>query len=160
MYSRVFILAWSILLAGLVMSRWGLPPLGRVRVATADANQGDYPRRVCIGRGRILLFGRIDARGNFIQEKKVGPISGLVFPIISTAGEELINTARWQAEWLSESVYEYRSGVLIPGRIDGSDRFIPERGSKVVSFYDYCPGSGAPRIYNLPGHLLPKNGKQ
>ena len=53
------------------------------------------------------------------------------------------------------SVYEYRSGMLIPGSISPDGSFVPERGSKIVGIEEW--GVTVPKlcIYNLPANVLP-----
>jgi hypothetical protein len=55
-----------------------------------------------------------------------------------------------------EQVYEYRSGQLIKGELDKEGNFVPELGSKVMSFKDYRAGKEALQIYNLPGRFVKK----
>lgn len=48
-------------------------------------------------------------------------------------------------------VYEYRSGRLIPGVVQGG-AFIPQLGGTIIAFKDYRIGSRP--IYNLPGKFI------
>ncbi len=52
--------------------------------------------------------------------------------------------------------YEYRSGRLIVGELDDKGNFLPDVGSKVISFKDYRYNAKAIRIYNLPGSFKKK----
>jgi hypothetical protein len=54
-----------------------------------------------------------------------------------------------------EFVYEYRSGVLIPGQLMEGGYFVPTAGGATIPFADYVPGPMARRIYNLPGEFVP-----
>jgi hypothetical protein len=101
------------------------------------------------GNQHYLSRGRLDAAGNLVPDKywlnwdQSLPISGL--------HAIHLNEITYQA------VYEYRSGVLVKGRIDDrSCNFVPDLGSKVVTFQDYLRGYRAgvdPRIWNLPGTI-------
>lgn len=118
-------------------------------------------RRVRISRDRFLVYCLVDARGNLIPYRQIGSgYCGIINEVCADIYEsDYVVVSRWYPEWPCEPVYEYRSGLLIPGKRDSWCRFVPERGGRVSSFRDYRAGNGAPRIYNLPGHLLPKDEK-
>ena len=95
---------------------------------------------------RTSSIGKLDAEGNFIP------------------GSEYVNQPRGQprsgvriSEPLNirpeKNVYEFRSGRLIKGEINGKGNFIPEVGSKVIDFKDYRYRPDGPRIWNLPGRF-------
>lgn len=54
-------------------------------------------------------------------------------------------------------VYEYRSGVLVPGKLQEYSAFIPEVGGKIIDFKDYKYTPDGPQIYNLPGFFMKKS---
>lgn len=63
--------------------------------------------------------------------------------------------ARWPLNIrFGESVYEFRSGTLIEGRIDGTGEFVPDLDGKIIAFKDYHYSPKAKRIYNLPGRFM------
>jgi len=50
-------------------------------------------------------------------------------------------------------VYELRSGMLIPGQLGPSGRFVPEEDGKIIKFSNYTYGPTASPIWNLPGRF-------
>lgn len=55
---------------------------------------------------------------------------------------------------LTEPVYEFRSGRLVPGRLVFPGLFVPTVGGIISSIDDYIPDPVLPRIYNLPGTMV------
>jgi hypothetical protein len=96
-------------------------------------------------------IGRLDTAGNFVPFKDLSNRRGVAG--MTDAPEFL--THNYTGE-----VYEYRSGVLIPGQIDEQSlNFVPEFGGRVIDFQDYLKGyrPGASRlVWNLPGVLHKK----
>jgi len=107
-------------------------------------------RHVAVIRGKQFLMGHLDSRGNFLPHPfvthyEVGqPFKGHEFYYINLPKK------------IVESVYEYRSALLVKGILDGEGNFIPAVGSTIVPFKDYRYGKDAPRIYNLPGTFVEK----
>jgi hypothetical protein len=108
----------------------------------------DTDRVVAIKRGGDLLIGKLDADGNFLQEK-VRPGAGLG---PSSWPPPIINMTFLGPE----PVYEYRSGRLIKGELNADGNVVPEVGSKVIRFEDYRYSTGV-RIWNLPGYFKMKD---
>jgi hypothetical protein len=105
-------------------------------------------RWVGVSRGDWYLVGKLDKNGDFVHEHKLknGQPSTLlpVHWIINSSGD-----AR-----KSRKVYEFRSGVLIPGEITPDGYFVPEVGGKIIPFKDYQYSPTATPIWNLPGVFL------
>ena len=105
-----------------------------------------------LDQGReYLSIGRLDAAGNFVPAKG---LSNFIRPAAMSGAPEFL-THNYTGE-----VYEYRSGALIPGRIDEQSlSFVPEFGGRVSDFQDYLkgyrPGASRP-VWNLPGVLHKK----
>jgi hypothetical protein len=115
--------------------------------------QEDLKRYVGLRRQGLVTLGHLDAKGNFIPLPRVEPIdprnpfSGPAYTIINAPGRP------------DEPVYEFRSGRLIKGKLTEEGDFVPDEGSKVISFRDYQFGKDAPRIYNLPGRFVERKGR-
>jgi hypothetical protein len=105
-------------------------------------------------RGDILIFGHVDAAGNFIAERGMGPY--LRAQGLSSIPPSTLLNVRMNTELSHEPVYEYRSGRLVPGNLDDDGHFLPDLGTKVTDFQDYRPVPGARRICNLPGRFVEK----
>jgi hypothetical protein len=108
-------------------------------------------RYVVILHGKRESFGTLDAAGNFVPNPKLlnierQPYSGPMRP------GQLVNFP----DLRHPNVFEYRSGRLIPGRLDDQGNFIPKLGGKIISLKDYHYSKSAPRIWNLPGHFVKK----
>jgi hypothetical protein len=95
---------------------------------------------------------------------KLDVYGGFIF-FTDSCPKEQIGLLMWQGYWPlvrfpngKPEVYEYRSGYLIPGRID-KDTFVPDLGGKIMDFekYRYSPQGRA--IYNLPGYFTPREPK-
>jgi hypothetical protein len=102
-------------------------------------------------QGRVAL-GHLDAKGNFIPLPKVEPIdprnpfSGPHYTIINRPSRP------------NEPVYEFRSGLLVKGKLTEAGDFVPDEGGKVIPLRAYHHGKEAPRIYNLPGKFVERKG--
>jgi hypothetical protein len=117
--------------------------------------------------GEIAEFGHLDDRGEFIPDYGLPIVSrsGLKGLIRSEPGGSPRYYTLPRPSWdtwperegpnrdAPEEVYEYRSGRLIKGTLQGSGNFVPELGSKVLDFKEYDPLTDRRRIYNLPGVL-------
>ena len=53
----------------------------------------------------------------------------------------------------STLAYEFRSGALMPGRLDAEGRFIPTSGAELVPLRDHRYSPMASTIWNLPGEF-------
>ena len=102
----------------------------------------DTDRKFAFYRNGFLMVGKLDARGNFIQENRYG----------SDSVPEILGCTPVRCQE-STKVYEFRSGRLIKGEMLPTGVFVPEGGSKVTSFSDYRYGPGALPIWNLPGYF-------
>jgi hypothetical protein len=98
-------------------------------------------------RGEYYSIGKLDARGNFIPDRRYIDMRG---DASSIPPSQLLNYPR------KDPVFECRSARLILGKIDKDGNFIPEVGSKVMDFKDYRYGTDYP-IWNLPGHFKKKD---
>src|SRR5262245_27601536 len=102
-------------------------------------------------QGRVAL-GHLDPKGNFLPLPKVEPIdprqpfSGPAYTIINRPTRP------------NEPVYEFRSGLLVKGKLTEAGDFVPDEGGKVIALRDYRYGKEAPRIYNLPGKFVERKG--
>lgn len=105
-------------------------------------------RRVGIYRDKALLVGTLDQHGEFNLAHKYleHPETGAIF-IISGPEFERISVMSKSPE----KVYEYRSGILIPGVLGLDGRFVPEVGGTIIKFKYYRSSLTARRIWNLPG---------
>jgi len=106
-------------------------------------------RWVGVIRGEWLLVGKLDKNGDFVHEHKLkkgqGTSRGIPpFTLLNVTGP----TPR--------KVYEFRSGVLVPGELRPEGNFVPEAGGKVVRFADYQYAPGATPVWNLPGVFEPE----
>jgi hypothetical protein len=102
----------------------------------------DTDRNFAFYRNGFVMVGKLDARGNFIQENR--------YPSHATPDALPCKPVRY-AE--STKVYEFRSGRLIKGEMLPTGVFVPEGGSRVTSFSDYRFGPDALPIWNLPGYF-------
>jgi hypothetical protein len=99
-------------------------------------------------RQGLVALGHLDSKGNFIPLPKVEPIdprkpfSGPAYTIINRPSRP------------NEPVYEFRSALLVKGKLTGEGDFVPDEGGKVIALRDYHYGKEAPRIYNLPGKFV------
>jgi hypothetical protein len=95
----------------------------------------------------VLLRGKLDAEGNFVQHAKYESI------ILSCPpGCTLINSPGDSPK----PVYEFRSGRLIKGQLMPDGNFVPDVGSTVIHFQDYRYSPDAIPIWNLPGYFKKK----
>jgi hypothetical protein len=113
-----------------------------------------------------VVRGKLDKEGTFIPDslpaQKPSVLTG--YPVYPALNLVAINDRRRHPNEIgtpldqapqSEEVYEYRSGVLIPGQLLVGGYFRPHPGAKIIPFAEYVPGLGANRIYNLPGEFVP-----
>ncbi len=99
--------------------------------------------------GAHWFVGYIDSKGNFIIDPKIPPSLGFdkegPFSLMERTD---LNKMLDQDKNLM--VYEFRSGVLIPGIIK-EHKFIPAVDGKIIRFKDYHYSPTVRSIYNLPG---------
>jgi hypothetical protein len=120
------------------------------RTAASDPPKKKYvfveitDRWVAVDRGEWHLVGKLDKNGDFVEEFmwKKGQGKSLT-PTIT------LNSAVFTSN--PQKVYEFRSGMLIPGKIERDGQFIPEEGGKIIPFKDYEYSLTATPIWNLPG---------
>src|SRR5262245_5004536 len=95
----------------------------------------DTEREVMILREDFILFGKLDAAGNFLETFR----RDLRLPGSGAAGDAIrINAPDYTSSGPKpRPVYEYRSGRLIKGVIDAKGNFVPDLGSTVIPFKDY-----------------------
>jgi len=107
----------------------------------------DTDRLVEVCFGLKVCQGHLDKDGKFIPNGRTYQ-KGQVQSSISAAevGVPLNMLPK-------KNVYEYRSGRLIKGEIDGNGKFVPEKGTKPMDFKDYNFRKDGPRIWNLPGYF-------
>jgi hypothetical protein len=111
----------------------------------------DLSREVWIIQGDAMIYGRLDAAGNFMPDWKVDPVKR--GRPSSGPGGFVINSPP------QKGVYEFRSGRLVPGDIDDKRNFVPTEGGRIIDFKDYHYGAKAPKIYNVPGKFVRKEKK-
>ncbi len=111
----------------------------------------DNSRWVAVCHGESCSLGRLDAAGNFIPDRRWLNQTG---GFSACPPSDLINSPA-----LSH-VYEYRSGRLIPGRLDNDGNFIPRLNGGIIAFKDYHYGKGASLIWNLPGYFVNDKGER
>jgi hypothetical protein len=125
----------------------------------------DFPIHVSIDRGRHHYRGTLDEDGDFLM----GPGGRDPVSIGLSGGLIWFLSYNSTSDGEPEAVYEFRSGVLIKGKLawtgpqrqtlgdnDSYWNFIPEIGSKVIPLEGFHPDRLALRIYNLPGKFVPE----
>jgi len=120
--------------------------------ATQYEYREDLTRVVGLTRGEYLWLGHLDSSGNFLPMPDRKPTKAGLFS--GTPIYEPLNSLNGKAPPVP--VYEFRSGALIKGKFDKDRNFVPEVGSKIISFKDYQYSKDATRIYNLPGRFVEK----
>jgi hypothetical protein len=105
-------------------------------------------RWVGVIRGEWRLIGKLDKNGDFVHEHKLKKVQG------SSRGippHTILNGGQ-----TPRRVYEFRSGMLIPGELRADGNFVPEAGGKIIPFADYKYALGATPVWNLPGVFEPE----
>ncbi|MBX9627764.1 MAG: hypothetical protein K2X82_28450 [Gemmataceae bacterium] len=118
---------------------------------------GSVPYRLPDGR---VAQGSLTASGDFLRNPKAGTrVPG--FPRAVAINDPTTGPDHFVTD-VTEEVFEFRSGSLVPGRLKYPGRFVPTVGAKVISVDDYVPGADKPRVYNLPGTFakLPPGAKR
>jgi hypothetical protein len=126
--------------------------------------QQDLKLTVGFLRRGYVHIGRLDAEGNFIEDRRMTPILHPKLPRISGLARQIEMEEEFLAsisiindpKQVNEIVYEYRSGRLIKGNLTDEGSFVPTVGERTILFTDYQYRPGAIRIYNLPGKFIPK----
>lgn len=106
-------------------------------------------RWVSIVRGEWFLIGKLDKSGDFIHEFKFKTSD-------STSAGIPVATSLNSTGPNSKKVFEFRSGMLIPGEIRKEGNFVPEAGGKMIEFKDYKYSPSEIPIWNLPGRFVKK----
>ena len=107
-------------------------------------------RWVAVDRGEWHLVGKLNKDGDFVADFMWKKGQGK-----SLTPTETLNSAVFTSN--PQKAYEFRSGMLIPGKIERDGRFVPEVGGKIVAFKDYEYDPNSPTtipIWNLPGVFL------
>ena len=107
-------------------------------------------RWVAVNRGEWHLVGKLNKDGDFVADFMWKKGQGK-----SLTPTETLNSAVFTSN--PQKAYEFRSGMLIPGKIERDGRFVPEVGGKIVAFKDYEYDPNSPTtipIWNLPGVFL------
>jgi hypothetical protein len=113
----------------------------------------DLRRLIRIHRPSLYMDGAFDSDGEFVPSSIVDLSKGpVVYSGPHTHDANL--PLRADPKTKTESVYEFRSGVLVPGKLDAAGNFVPTAGAKMIAFADYKCVDGAPRIWNLPGRFV------
>jgi hypothetical protein len=105
----------------------------------------DTARRVDFGRQGAIYIGRLDADGNFHEEKR--------FSYNHHGSRRMgsfISIGRWGP------AYEYRAGTLVKGVINDDGVFVPDPQAPAVPFWQYKYSPTAVPIWNLPGTFQKK----
>jgi hypothetical protein len=97
--------------------------------------------------GQWPCVGTLDSKGNFIPD-----LTTLNSTFGSIGGPRLLIEPKIP----NETVYEFRSGILIPMIIDVKGRLVPEVGGRIIDFKDYRFLPSGRRVYNLPGRFVQK----
>ena len=95
-----------------------------------------------------LLIGKFDPAGNFLDSERQNRNE------IWFAGSRAVDLRNCFGT--VKQVYEFRSGVLIPGTILLDGNFVPEVGGNIIRFSDYKYSPDARLIWNLPGWFITK----
>jgi hypothetical protein len=123
------------------------------RIAASDPAKKKYvfhedtDRWVAVERGEWHLVGKLDRNGDFVEEFMWKKGQGKSLTTTTT-----LNPAIYA--WKPQNIYEFRSGMLIPGALQPDGRFVPEAGGKIIPFKDYEYSPTATPIWNLPGVFI------
>ncbi len=104
----------------------------------------DVKRLVGVDRPQGVSVGHLDKYGEYTHsfwEKKTLGFSKEVYRVVTPGTVDLV------------PVYEFRSGVLIPGTMNATGRFVPQVGGRIIRFADFVYTPRAPEIWNLPGYF-------
>lgn len=104
----------------------------------------DTTRIVSLIQHATFMVGTLDKYGTF-QPAHRFPYNGFLHTGMNNG--PLMNGS----ERPGQPVYEYRSGVLVPGELSATGRFVPKVGGEIIAFTTYRYHRAAPRIRNLPG---------
>lgn len=113
----------------------------------------DLTHLVALVRGYRFWLGHLNPDGDFVPDFD-NPTAGFRIKHVPAGLPAFTYLNKPSRD--GEPVYEYRSGRLIKGVLWEDGTFVPEIGSQVIGLKEYRPGTGWPRIYNLPGRLVPK----
>ncbi len=107
----------------------------------------DSKRFVTMIWGDKFSIGKLDESGNFCPDARWNELAISRLQFAGTPQHTVINRPAGPA-------LEYRSGRLIPGRLDEDGYFVPRVGAEVIDFAHYQYDPKGPRIYNLPGSFV------
>jgi hypothetical protein len=130
----------SFLIAGCFASLFA----GQSDLSVTYVFKPDTDHFVSFLRGQFYLTGKLDSHGEFHFHSAFRVNAPRSIGNIPARGLGTIGP-----------VYEFRSGVLIPGEMLIDGRFIPEVGGKIILFADYVYTPEARYIWNLPGWFEP-----
>jgi len=112
----------------------------------------DLKRSVAWVHGKQFLLGHLDAKGNFLPD----PIMTRYVvgqPWGGSRWFDYLNLSRGP----KETVYEFRSGLLVKGTLYPDGKFVPETRATIIKFSEYRFGPDSPRIFNLPGRFVERD---
>jgi hypothetical protein len=120
--------------------------------------QEDTKRDVSIMRGKSQFFGNWNSAGDFIRWPGSSEYS--VGQKYSAMPPTAIRPANQPHGLSTENVYEYRSGMIVPGVLTQDGNFIPDLGGRVMALSDYLATDPRVSIYNLPGRIVKPKAKE
>ena len=98
-----------------------------------------------------LYVGKLEPSGDFEQRERMQfPVDDKTLGIVHSWRNELPRLLNPMLGPQSQ-VYEFRSGLLIPGTLTIQGRFVPALGGTITRFEDYQFSPHTPGIWNLPG---------
>jgi hypothetical protein len=106
----------------------------------------DTDRYVAYTWGRLVVMGKLDARGNLRVTHEGAPPDVGHHPAVVIMRYDVPTRA-----------YEFRSGRLILGEMQPDGNFVPEAGATVMRFEDYRYSPETTHIWNLPGYFRRKD---
>jgi hypothetical protein len=134
----------TLAIASVIACRAGADPVPPVEYTFVENTSRD----VGVVRGQLLLVGKLDAAGNFVQSRQfpLGKPWSADGPMVMIINDYSVH----------KKVYEFRSGRLILGELADDGSFVPAAGSAVIKLEDYRHGPDAIPIWNLPGYFMKK----
>lgn len=132
------------------------PPGGGPPKADSYLFELDEKRVVGFFRKNLLVVGTFDKDGEFhrIVAVEAKPLADGLSGIRYSGPKYELICVDYQMEKCS--VYELRSGRLIPGMYSPEGLFVPELGGKITDFKEYKYSDKAVPIWNLPGKFVPE----
>lgn len=127
-------------------------PHGRNRAISPTTEQyifvQNLGRVVAVHRGQWMVHGELNSDGELVAAGKHRAGAP-----VSNAGwlKHIINELTYDQP---KPCYELHSGRLIRGVMTAAGSFVPDVGSRVTKFEDYCYAPNALPIWNLPGYFM------